>query len=723
MRSVPSYLAERLRRSIQTRANDSAPSVDIWVGRPSTVLVDDKFLERQTVLKATVSDVSIAVCHPRVKRNNTHIYMAYVSNGVAHVVDAKHKTKMPDHEWRDTGFERSATAVSIAFDGTMPKANGGDVEFVTELYPWVFWIDGTVLYGQKLYSDDEPVILAETNCTDVSAIRAMWSSTGGFDFGLVVFFILEGKLYYRQLIGGEWMDAEIVSFGPDGVTWSEVAAFRTWDYRIGVQAKSTDGAVYELFTQFMGVGKQLTEHIEAHVNPKANHIAVEYTNSQTEEHVRASVLPSGTRIYGLSSIPIAACNLDDGTGNYGVVIRVELDYPVVNVSENISNFSLTDGNGMSYACMGATTTDDGLSLILTFVDFNLAEGTTLTVEYTPGTIQSPATSMDGFDFTFTPENLVAPDIPIPEPVEAWNMDSEGTQIAVKFSESLVGDVSGITPTPLGYKQRVIDCSDVVVTTLNQYSASYSGEKAIDGSTSSYWRSSTTVSWIAFQFPDAKVVNHIRLVTNGWKLSTFTLSGSNDGVSWTQIGDVRTVSSTSGWNDFDVDNVEAYSYYRVDTITGSNTVCVAEIEFQESVPVGNETKVDISGFTYEYVPDGELVPATRSVTKISPTDDDHVIVLHLADGNVNNIQNMVGEVCITYSGGTLSGRGGPVEDFTLLFTPVGCIAMDNPGLFEHIETTIEAKAKLSKIHYNYAYESEHVEAVITPIGTLISIDDI
>lgn len=427
MRSVPSYLAERLRRSIQTRANDSAPSVDIWVGRPSTVLVDDKFLERQTVLKATVSDVSIAVCHPRVKRNNTHIYMAYVSNGVAHVVDAKHKTKMPDHEWRDTGFERSATAVSIAFDGTMPKANGGDVEFVTELYPWVFWIDGTVLYGQKLYSDDELVVLAETNCTDVSAIRAMWSSTGGFDFGLVVFFILEGKLYYRQLIGGEWMDAELVSFGPDGVTWQEVAAFRTWDYRIGVQAKATDGSVYELFTQFMGVGKQTAEHLEIRdIKASSEMIEVKYSTTQDTERLELSKISAGFPYGGLYSLDppilVSAQNLEDENGDWGTLIRVVSNVHLVSeqVVDNHLQFALVDSWGAAYYPTSATLEPDGKTIILRFVDFNPAYGV-CEVQYTPGTVYSMATvRMGDTSISFTPQNLNPPDIPQPEVESIWN---------------------------------------------------------------------------------------------------------------------------------------------------------------------------------------------------------------------------------------------------------------------------------------------------------------
>lgn len=427
MRSVPSYISERLKRNIQTRANGAAPSVDIWVGRPSTLLVDDKFLERQTVLQSKVSDVSIAVCHPRVKRNNAHIYMAYISGGVARVVYAKHKTKMSDHEWRDTGFERSATAVSIAFDGTMPKANGGDVEFVTDLYPWVFWIDGTVLYGQKLYSDEEPVILAETNCTDVSAIRAMWSSTGGFDFGLVVFFILEGKLYYRQLIGGEWMDAEIVSFGPKDVSWSEVAAFRTWDYRVGVQVKTADGSVYELFTQFMGVGKQNTEHVIVNdIEARSDLLNVRYSDIQKSEHVELSGISAGAPFGGLYStdvpIIVSARNVEAYDGDWGKIVVIAFNNYLVadQVAANYLSFSLVDSRGTEYKPNATTLAADAKTVTLTFENFNAAYDV-CEIRYVPGTVYSLASvPVEATSIQFIPENLDAPDVPAPEVESMWN---------------------------------------------------------------------------------------------------------------------------------------------------------------------------------------------------------------------------------------------------------------------------------------------------------------
>lgn len=602
MRTVPSYISERLNKNIQTRANKSAPSASLWVGRPTTAMVDDAFLERQTVVaSANTTDVSIAVCHPRANSGNTRIDIAYISNGAARVLSAVHRHNMSAHIWRDAGFYEKATAVSIAYDGTMPKSTVGNVEFVTG-QPWVFWVNDGALYGRILISapysqrsDGVTVLLAEANCTDVSAIRAMWSSAGGFDFGLVVFFLLRGEIYYRQLIDGVWMDAEKVSLGPSitlpdgtvgpGVIWSEIAAFRTWDYRIGVQAKATTGRIYELFTQFMGVGKQLTEHLAVDVEPKANYVAIDYTDVKSEEHIEAHVSASGHMTYGLSSVPVAAYNVDDGTGNYGTTIHVKLDHPVTNVDGNVANFSLADSNGDSYICTDVGCSEDGLTLILTFMDFNQAEDTTLTVEYVPGTIMSPATAMESFSYAFAPENLEKVDIPLPEPVKVWNLDSEGAEVAIRFSQPLVGDIAG-----------------------------------------------------------------------------------------------------------------------------------------------NEARIVVTGQTYDYVPGGDLKSVSIDVVSVSRTtelypEDSTVVYLKFEPGNTKSLRNMVGPVSIAYSNGTLRGQGGRVKDFTLKFTPTNLEPKHHPNADEHVETVIEVKPKLTRIYYTDTSESEHIEAVVRPVGNLISIDDI
>lgn len=451
MRNVPSYISERLKKNIQTKANDSAPSARLWISRPSTVLANDEFLERQTVSTAAVTDASIAVCHPRMRRSNTDIYIAYVSNGMARVAMAKSKTNMDHHNWMDTGFAEPATAVSIAFDGTMPKSYGSEIEFITEQTPWVFWVNNGALYARKL--GGETVTLAEANCTDVSVVRAAWSESKAFEFGLVAFFIIGGSLYYRQLIGGEWTDGELVSFGPSGVYWSAVSAFRTWDFRVGVQAKSANGDIYELFTQFMGIGTRSAEHFEMKDAKASGTITdIEYHSLKNENEHFEIVDAYDTALYGgcyeIGDIEaIEAWNSDDGSGDWGKYLNVRFtkEINLHQVREQVNCFDVTDSEGTVFYPTTIFADYTGRILTFDFMSFNNAVGD-ITVSYTPGTVSSMCDNiLPAFSFTFTPINLVPVD-GLPEVVRLWNSAiddatiEDGQCVNVQFDQALYGEL-------------------------------------------------------------------------------------------------------------------------------------------------------------------------------------------------------------------------------------------------------------------------------------------
>ena len=434
MRSVPSNIAGKLSNKKQTKANSADPSASIWIGRPTTPLTDDTFLERQTVLTTvSVTDSAVAVCHPRRGGDNTKIHIAYVDGGVAKVVYAAAKAKTSAHVWVNTDFAEPASAVSIAYDGTMPKGTLGRVEFVTEDQPWVFWVNVGAMYCRKL-GTSQTITLAEQNCTDVSAIRAMWSEVGSFDFGLVVFFLLTGTLYYRQLLDGEWKDAEVVSSGPAGVTWTEIAAFRTWDYRVGVQAKTSTGDIYELFTQFMGIGKQNVEHINvADISAESETTEITYHNTKETENVEVSDISSVAPYGGLYSVdtPVSvdAYNIPTEIEVEGeivedwgraAIIRFNVHLVASDVASNSSRFALKDSNNVSFSATSATLDADGKTVTLTFTDFNAAAGE-CQIGYTPGTAYSMASvAIPSTSFSFTPINLNAPDEPAPEVEAIWN---------------------------------------------------------------------------------------------------------------------------------------------------------------------------------------------------------------------------------------------------------------------------------------------------------------
>lgn len=588
MRVIPRDISEKLSRTMQTKANNANPSSDIWISRPYTALVSDAFLERQKVFDTPVTDASIAVCHPRFKTDNTMIYIGYIQDGKAKVTSAITKTKMEEHVWLQHDFEENASHISIAFDGVMNMGTDTMIEFITERDPWVFWINEGALYAKKLSSDAEPITLAVSNCTDVSVICATDSASSSFNFGLVAFFILEGTIYYRQLIDGDWKDGVPIQNVPENIV--KIAAFRTWDHRVGVQMQTSEGKVYELYTQYMGIGKRNTEHIEvSDVTAKGDLCQMKYHDGLFDERVEVADITSyGYFTWGLSSVPLSVENLDDGTGNYGFIVRIVLDHPVRNVTGTYERFSMVDSVGIKYLCTDAYAEEDGLAIVLTFMNFNVSAGNDLTVTYTPASphILCPAANLAAFSYTFTPTGLVLPDVPIPEPVSAWAVNSVGTQVAIEFTQPLIS----------------------------------------------------------------------------------------------------------------------------------------------SVVSGNEDKLSIAYKEYNFVPGGELIDATRPIVSVSTdAENGKILYLNFGSGNVNNLQNGVGDATITYAGGTLYGEGGPIADFEITFTFDGLTSKNHPNTDNgHIEIgDITAVGVLKLMVYTDTKDGDEKISIadITATGTLTHIDDL
>ena len=453
MRTISSSLAAKFKQPVQADSTKSAPALDLWISRPVVPLVNDYFLEQQEMGDGgEVTALDIAVCHPRHRRQSTRIYIATVENGRARVESSPFRQAMETHLWVDSGFDEPAEDVAIAFDAATKNDTRGRSEFVTDEQPWVFWVNEGALYGRELDSE-ETLTLAETNCTKCTAIRAAGSALGGFDYGLCLFFLLNGAIYIRQYMDGEWMDAEPVNFGPD-VTWTDIAASRSWDYRVILQAMASDGMVYELYTQYMGVGQRSVEHIEIKsVAAEGNLTELAQTDTKAaDEHIEIVGVDAGALYGGLYSmslpsfrsarnIPVEAMD-DEGVAyeDWGKVVLVELDVHLepTSVASNAARFVLTDSKGKSFVAASAEPINaNGLTLRLTFADFNMASGA-CTIAYTPGTVTTMyGLNAESMAVEFTPENLTAPSVSAPEAVSAWILEPDGTQIAVRFTEEIV----------------------------------------------------------------------------------------------------------------------------------------------------------------------------------------------------------------------------------------------------------------------------------------------
>lgn len=430
MKTLTPNVSKRVFEKRQTRANNSQIDTSLWIARSETPLKYPELLEKQTISRigTTVTGISVATKRTGLGKRDEESYISYVADGTLRIKKSIIKYRKASFSWRDIPFTKeNAVKTAIAFDGTMPKYRTDETQFVTDAGPWIFWTTTSgECKAQRLYTEEE-ILLANENCTAISAIRAFWSEAGDFDYGLVIFMLLDGMLYYRQYIRGEWKDHELVSFrtkfGLDTEpSFIDIRANRTWDYHIIVQLKKTDGTIVELESEFMGIAKNISEHMDIHADYSGEFTEISRMVTRAEdEHMAVESSYTRNMIYGLSSVPTNVINVSNGSGNYGLYIEVSMDYPISWEGNKETYFTLVDDRGINIRCTSANLKNDR-TIRLGFVDFNFIGTHYLTLRYNgEGNIMSPATTTDAFEETFLPVNLTGPTEPAPVVEEVTNI--------------------------------------------------------------------------------------------------------------------------------------------------------------------------------------------------------------------------------------------------------------------------------------------------------------
>ena len=393
------------------------------------------YLEKQEIPEiqnATV--VSIACRRLNMVRKTDRIYIAYISNGIGHVIYADPVKNMQGHNWIHTTFEVECEDIEIRFNGRCMRNGPEGREFITDDQPWVFWVHDGRCRGQIL-GNLGWMEFASEHCTKVSSIidyAKDWLSDGK---GMFLFLLLDGDIYYRQLIDGNWYDAELLTGTPENVKWTDISAFRTWDYRIGVQALSTTGSVYEIFSQFEGFGKKNYENLYiSSITVYGPLTRIYYHDGFENEHLYISNILAGALYGGLyhTGLPVLvqAYNLEDSDHDWGKIAVFVFDKHLLasDVLAQYSTFKIVDSRGTQFVATSATLGPDGKSVTLTFLDFNSARGT-CSAAYIPGTVTSMAgTTLEASNVSWVPQNLVAPSEPAPEPLYITNVGYEDAGI-------------------------------------------------------------------------------------------------------------------------------------------------------------------------------------------------------------------------------------------------------------------------------------------------------
>lgn len=446
MRDFDSDILQKIESKNQTVANNAQPYASLKISRKSVPLHNAKLLDRKVIRRTDpglITDSDIAVSHHRFKGSDETIWNVFIRNNKLYLRYGKNVPNILETTWTQYNFDQTAQACAIAFDSEVYQNAKGIQEFVTREYPFVFYVDegqlSVIMMNNGAWQTE---VLAEQNVTDVSVVRGPSSAHGGWDLGLDVFFLMNGNLYYRQFIEGVWYDAELVTLTIPDETYEEIEAFRTWDYRVGVQVLTASGKLYQIITFTEGIGARGAEHVGVKIKSDVLLRAIQRIETQEVEHIGVVASANYKLTYGHSAIPTSVNNIEDENENWGTKIKIIFDYPIHNDNATISMFTLVDSRGINYLCEDFRIAPGGRSLILTFADFNLAGlADNITVTYTKpasGGLMSPATQTNSFTLTFEPENLVPPAIDPPTFDYAIN-NPDGTKIHLVLTEEATND--------------------------------------------------------------------------------------------------------------------------------------------------------------------------------------------------------------------------------------------------------------------------------------------
>lgn len=281
--------------------------------------------------------------------------------------------------------------------------------------------------------------------------------------------------------------------------------------------------------------------------------------------------------------------------------------------------------------------------------------------------------------------------------------AEGAKIIVRFTENLIGDVSGLTPVPVGGISTNVKVSHLnkptqigqVYTANTTYSTNVSS-LAFDGSTSTYWETRTALpQWIQCALLEPKAVNKFRYYSGAsYRIRAYKLEASNDLSNWTELWSGENANAT-GWNEYTFVNTTAYKYYRwtVTSLWTAGRIYVYELELYADIPIGNEQAFTVTAQEPQWVefPSEELGSLTNSTIQIKsveayPSTPNQIILNTYELTRFNNVEGLI-TVSYNATNGNLQGAGGIVQSFIQSATPTDLVRVPNPLFDENIHADI------------------------------------
>lgn len=375
---------------------------------------------------ANVTSTSVAVQYD--ENGIGKVFVAYVADSTLYIRAAQFSYPISEMIWEDVEEIPGCSQCALDFDGRFTR-NGTIIEFLTDDLPWLFYTTTSgELKGGILGSPYESLVGA--NVTAIDAVRGVASKYKDIDQGLLVFYVIAGNLYYRDLIAGVWGDQTSVSIAPADIV--SVRAERTFDYRIVLQVTDTSGALHEIFTKMEASGWNGTDYATklSTVTLSIIPTLITYLDAKNDDvAVTASAVALDTwnmSIY--SPVLLRAWNVPisletpydpyDDDLDYGYCVIFEFDQIVRNAELFPSDFMIEDDAGSKW--YGQEVYLNNRFVTVYFGNFNNAENS-ITAKALAGNLTNGYTFLTETSVQFNATGLIPVFVPSPVPVSIENI--------------------------------------------------------------------------------------------------------------------------------------------------------------------------------------------------------------------------------------------------------------------------------------------------------------
>ena len=287
-------------------------------------------------------------------------------------------------------------------------------------------------------------------------------------------------------------------------------------------------------------------------------------------------------------------------------------------------------------------------------------------------------------------------------------------IKLTFDRPIIEDpevITGIEYVPI--KETV---TNSMISVASTYGSNYKNY-AIDGFTEGgrYESDRNSGNYFQVDFGISKLLGKIRYyqVSGDYVFTGFTLQGSADASSWSDITTGTTTGST-GWHEC-IFTPASYRYWRVlFTTPAAYYITLYEIEYYSIRTKYLTDGWEVSALEPDKSPGGSVSKKVYLIRKITKSEDGRSVFIWL--DLPGRIKYPISNITVKFTG-TLVGLGNVnVKPFEVTFAPTSSAKIFNPHNVENL--TVNTKAMLSCFEVIYRYSQQGIENIATQASATV-----